>query len=35
MFYEKERNTVEALLIKELRPTLNVQEKSAELKLFN
>ena len=25
----------DALLIKELRPTLNIQEKSVELKLFN
>ena len=35
MIYEKERNTVEALLIKELQPTLNVQEKLVELRLFN
>ena len=29
------RKVAEALLIKELRPTLNVQEKSIELKLLN
>ena len=29
------RMVAEALLIKQLRPTLNVQEKSVELKLFN
>ena len=29
------RKVAEALLIKELRPTLNIQEKSFELKLFN
>ena len=29
------RKVAEALLIKELRPTLNIQEKSVELKLFN
>ena len=29
------RNVAETLLIKESRPTLNVQEKSVELKLFN
>ena len=29
------RKVAEALLIKELQPTLNVQEKSIELKLFN
>ena len=29
------RKVDEALLIKELRPILNIQEKSVELKLFN
>ena len=29
------RKVAKALLIKELRPTLNIQEKSVELKLFN
>ena len=29
------RMIAEALLIKELQPTLNVEEKSVELKLFN
>ena len=29
------RKFAEAILIKELRPTLNIQEKSVELKLFN
>ena len=29
------RKVTEALLIKELRPTLSIQEKSVEMKLFN
>ena len=29
------RKLSEALLIKELKPTLNIQEKSVPLKLFN
>ena len=34
-FYKKKRNIAESLWIKDLGPTLNLQEKSIPLKLFN